>query len=808
LRAVERTGAHDQPPASIFSSEAVIFTAETEIPTLGADSSAEADPEWEAARLLGPEALADLLALPSAAGEATAAVDVPTGLLAIPDPEDAPVSRPRRGGPRRGGLSDPESMPLRSIPLPESSPPLASSSPRPIPKVVPAAEEASWADEHQLTGIADRAAAPARPVAAPALIPARPVPVQTPRRASPPPLLSAPPPPVPSFGDSEPPRARLPEAVPEVEDTPSVVLDDEGFGGENTRVFDRQAAPASPVMPRGRLVLVQGEPVGKSWYLNRPLTFVGRANENDIVLLDLASSRKHLRLDRHAEGFRVVDLTSGNGTYLNGRRVTREEIYDGDRIEVGEHVMEFSSLGTPRPRPRDTGRVTDPGISVRPVTPPGPAPVPRSWIIVWSLATFLAVFGAMFLTRWVRRHRAEGPAPVPVTAPERPAWEAPLEAAQNAAARRDWAASRTAVEAARAAGADGARLDAVLNTVMHEEKAQLALRLATLQTQSGAADQARLTLDQIPADSGFAAEAAALRAALASAAPSDASPAPPSAAPGSAAPISAAPASAAPVSAAPVSAAPVSAAPVSAAPAKAAAPVSAPPVKVTAPATAARKAPPSAPPAAPRTAKPPRPPRAAPATRADRTAAANEEPLDPQGKAMQAYRARRFAEAAAAFERDARSGTPDQRRSAQARAQAVQTVAQALGAATDAEAAGRRGDASAALEKALAADRTLGGALAGGIQPALARHLVYEALREFVARHYPEAARKNQRALAMDPNLSQARDLARKLESHAQTLLDRARDADAEERAALVQQIQQIAPKTDIARQAQALLKE
>lgn len=116
--------------------------------------------------------------------------------------------------------------------------------------------------------------------------------------------------------------------------------------------------PTSVLMPvegsteqlRGKLVTIRGEQTGESWFLNRINTSLGRALDNDIVLLDIAASRKHAQIIRGEIGFSLLDLRSANGIFLNGRRITEEELYDGDEIEIGETVLRFESLGQARER--------------------------------------------------------------------------------------------------------------------------------------------------------------------------------------------------------------------------------------------------------------------------------------------------------------------------------------------------------------------------------------------------------------------------------------------------------------------------
>ena len=66
-------------------------------------------------------------------------------------------------------------------------------------------------------------------------------------------------------------------------------------------------------------------------------TFVlGRARWSDCVLPDPTVSRCHAWLRHGDEGWRLRDLASSNGTWVNGRRVIEEvEVQPGDRVSFG-----------------------------------------------------------------------------------------------------------------------------------------------------------------------------------------------------------------------------------------------------------------------------------------------------------------------------------------------------------------------------------------------------------------------------------------------------------------------------------------
>jgi FHA domain-containing protein/von Willebrand factor type A domain-containing protein len=68
---------------------------------------------------------------------------------------------------------------------------------------------------------------------------------------------------------------------------------------------------------------------------------IGRAGANDIVLEDSAISGQHCRVRPEEGRFVLLDLKSTNGTTVNGRRVDRHVLDEGDVIQVGETSLQF-----------------------------------------------------------------------------------------------------------------------------------------------------------------------------------------------------------------------------------------------------------------------------------------------------------------------------------------------------------------------------------------------------------------------------------------------------------------------------------
>jgi len=67
----------------------------------------------------------------------------------------------------------------------------------------------------------------------------------------------------------------------------------------------------------------------------------GRSRECDVRIPDANVSRRHAEVRQEGATHWVVDLGSTNGTEVNGRRVERSKLSDGDRITIGSTDVVF-----------------------------------------------------------------------------------------------------------------------------------------------------------------------------------------------------------------------------------------------------------------------------------------------------------------------------------------------------------------------------------------------------------------------------------------------------------------------------------
>lgn len=77
------------------------------------------------------------------------------------------------------------------------------------------------------------------------------------------------------------------------------------------------------------------------WDMDRPRLRIGRTPDNDIVIDNLAVSRLHALIEEDRGSYFVRDCDSLNGTEVNGVRVNRHRLADGDEITIAKHTIVF-----------------------------------------------------------------------------------------------------------------------------------------------------------------------------------------------------------------------------------------------------------------------------------------------------------------------------------------------------------------------------------------------------------------------------------------------------------------------------------
>jgi len=89
------------------------------------------------------------------------------------------------------------------------------------------------------------------------------------------------------------------------------------------------------------LTAIEGPLKGKRFVLRGQMV-IGRSFDADIRVDDLTVSRHHCRLSATPDGYSVEDLGSGNGTFVNGERITEAvSLRNGDVLTVSNSAFRF-----------------------------------------------------------------------------------------------------------------------------------------------------------------------------------------------------------------------------------------------------------------------------------------------------------------------------------------------------------------------------------------------------------------------------------------------------------------------------------
>jgi hypothetical protein len=98
---------------------------------------------------------------------------------------------------------------------------------------------------------------------------------------------------------------------------------------------------------------------------------LGRGLESDIRLKDIKASRRHCQIVKTPRGYQCVDLSSGNGTYVNGAQIKQHILAPGDKVTIGSTTIVFNEAKA-APGKAATGKI--PAAAAAPKAPTGKVP--------------------------------------------------------------------------------------------------------------------------------------------------------------------------------------------------------------------------------------------------------------------------------------------------------------------------------------------------------------------------------------------------------------------------------------------------
>lgn len=89
------------------------------------------------------------------------------------------------------------------------------------------------------------------------------------------------------------------------------------------------------------LIFIGGRMNGTPVPINRETFFIGRSQNNNLALDDRSVSRKQAVINYMDGHFIISDLNSYKGTCVNGEKIHEVQLKNGDRIKLGDILLEF-----------------------------------------------------------------------------------------------------------------------------------------------------------------------------------------------------------------------------------------------------------------------------------------------------------------------------------------------------------------------------------------------------------------------------------------------------------------------------------
>lgn len=91
-----------------------------------------------------------------------------------------------------------------------------------------------------------------------------------------------------------------------------------------------------------KIVVTEGKAAGKEFKLSDRAVFeIGRAASSNIEIPDTGVAMNHCRIYKEQGTFTLYDLNTNKGTFINGERITKDVLADGDTIQIGPVLMIF-----------------------------------------------------------------------------------------------------------------------------------------------------------------------------------------------------------------------------------------------------------------------------------------------------------------------------------------------------------------------------------------------------------------------------------------------------------------------------------
>jgi hypothetical protein len=111
---------------------------------------------------------------------------------------------------------------------------------------------------------------------------------------------------------------------------------------DESLTFLKQPLPSGEKYERAFLIQKEGPNPGRQFNLTLEEIYIGKATDNELILIDNSISDKHSKIKIVDKTYYIYDLVSHRGTFVNGKKILRPKpLSDFDEIRIGKALLLF-----------------------------------------------------------------------------------------------------------------------------------------------------------------------------------------------------------------------------------------------------------------------------------------------------------------------------------------------------------------------------------------------------------------------------------------------------------------------------------
>jgi len=104
----------------------------------------------------------------------------------------------------------------------------------------------------------------------------------------------------------------------------------------------KQNEEERPLM--GWLAITEGDHEGEAFHFYEGRNVIGSSPQCHMMISDEGIQSQHFGVRIDSKRWMLTDFDTDGGTFLNGKRVYRNELQDGDRIKIGKALLRIKKL--------------------------------------------------------------------------------------------------------------------------------------------------------------------------------------------------------------------------------------------------------------------------------------------------------------------------------------------------------------------------------------------------------------------------------------------------------------------------------